>query len=190
MKPRTAFFMVVLATAFAAHAEPRGSYGPIDALKARIAAQYNQAQASCLRVEGHAREVCEEKSQGERDVQLSALQLQAQPSAENDRKLQLTKAEAAYETAMARCQAELGAARTVCRETAQAALNAAKAEAQMPNGAAAQALHAQNAARERGAQADRIAAAQLAAAREHCEMLPVQAQQACIGEARRRFSRS
>jgi hypothetical protein len=190
VKPRIACFVALLATAFAAHAEPRGSHGAIDALKARIAAQYNQAQASCLRVDGHAREVCEEKAQGERDVQLSALQLQAQPSAENDRKLQLTKAEAAYEAAMVRCQAELGAARRVCRETAQAALNAAKAEAQMPNGAAAQALHAENAARERGAQADRIAAAQLAVARERCEMLPVEAQQACMGEARRRFSRS
>jgi hypothetical protein len=183
-------FLLAASTAFIAHAEPRGSYNAIDALKARIAAQYTQARAGCLRVEGHAREVCEEKARGERDVQLSALQLQARPSAENDRKLQLTKAEAAYEAAMVRCQAELGAARTVCRETAQAALDAAKAEAQMPNGSAAQALHAQNSARERSAQPDRIAAAQLAAARERCEMLPVEAQQACIGDARRRFSPS
>jgi hypothetical protein len=190
VKHRFAFLLAVLVTTLAAHAEPRGSYGSIDALKARIAAQYNQARAGCLRVEGHAREVCEEKAQGERDVQLSALQLQAQPSAENDRKLQLTKAEAAYEAAMVRCQAELGAARAVCRETAQGALNAAKAEAQMPSGAEAQALHVQNAARERSLQADRIAAAQLAVARERCEMLPVEAQQACIGDARRRFSRS
>ena len=190
MKFPIAILVAGLATALGAHAEPQGSQGALDAQKARIAAQYNQAHAGCLRVEGHARELCEEKAQGERDVQLSALQLQARPTAENDRKLRLAKAEAAYEAAMVRCKAELGPARTVCREDANAALNAAKAEAQQPDARAAQALHAENAARERSAQPDRIAAAQFAAARERCEMLPIEAQPACMGEAKRRFGPS
>ena len=190
MKLPLAVLVTALATALTAHAEPKGTQGALDARKARIATQYNQAHTSCLRVEGHAREVCEEKAQGERDVQLSALQLQARPTAENDRKLRLAKAEAAYEAAMVRCKAELGPARTVCRESANAALEAAKAEARQPDPRAAQALHAENAARERNAQPDRIAAAQLAAARERCGMLPIEAQQACIGEAKRRFGPS
>lgn len=190
MKLPLAILVTALASAVGAHAEPMAPASPLDAQKARIAAQYNQAHVSCLRVEGHARELCEEKAQGERDVQLSALQLQARPTAENDRKLRLAKAEAAYEAAMVRCKAELGPARTVCREDATAALDAAKAEAQQPNARAAQALHAQNAARERSAQPDRIAAAQFAAARERCDMLPIEAQQACMGEAKRRFGPS
>jgi hypothetical protein len=190
VKRAIAVLVTALATAVAAQAEPRGSQGALDAQKARIAARYNQAQASCVRVEGHARERCKDKAQGERDVQLSALQLQARPTAENDHRLQLAKAEAAYEAAMVRCKAELGPARTVCREGATAALEAAKAEAQQADPRAAQALHAENAARERSAQPDRIAAAQLAAARERCEMLPIEAQQACMGEAKRRFGPS
>jgi hypothetical protein len=115
--------------------------------------------------------------------------MQARPNAVNEQKLRQAKAEAAFETAMVKCKAMLGAARQVCREDARAALEAALPGAGLPRDPVELALRLGEPAREPSTQADRIAAAQFNAARERCEMLPAEARQACLADARQRFGR-
>lgn len=173
----------------AAPAAPLLSKDEIKAHKVRIEEQYDQAQTRCKRVEGHARELCNEKARAERDIQSAELQMQAQPSPEHDQKVRLAKAEAAYSIALVNCKAILGAARRVCRDDAKAVYESAKAEAKLHQEVVAQSLNSEAKVRERTAQADRVAQAQFNAARERCEMLPGEARTACLNEARQRFGR-
>ena len=186
---RIACLAAALACSAAAAATPALSKDEIKANEVRIEEQYDQAQARCKRVEGHARELCNEQARGERDVQAAQLRMQAQPTAENDQKLRLAKAEAAYATALVNCKAMLGPARSVCRDDAKAVFESAKADAKLQKDVVAQSLNAENTVRERAAQAERIAQAQFTAARERCEMLPGEARSACLADARQRFAR-
>jgi hypothetical protein len=189
MSFRIACLAAALACSAAASAAPALSKDEIKANKVRIEEQYDQAQTRCKRVEGHARELCNEQARGERDVQAAELQMQAQPTPENDQKVRLARAEASYATALVRCKAMLGAARSVCRDDAKSVFESAQAEAKLQKEVVAQGLNSESQVRERTAQADRIAQAQFNAARERCEMLPGEARSACLNDARQRFGR-
>jgi hypothetical protein len=177
-------------TAFAQPAAPSLlSKDEMKAHKIRIEEQYDHAQARCRRVQGHARELCNEQARGERDVQAAELQLQASPTPENDRKVRLAKAEAAYSKALVQCKPLEGSGRDVCRQDAKDVYNAAKAEARLQGEVAAVSLRSENTVRERTTVADRAADAEFAAARTRCEMLPGEGRENCLADARRRFNR-
>ena len=186
---RIACLAAALACCAAASGAPLLSKDELKANKVRIEEQYDQAQTRCKRVEGHARELCNEQARGERDVQAAELQMQAEPTPANDQKLRLAKAEAAHSLAMVKCKAILGSGRSVCRDDARAVFESAKAEAKLQREVVAQALNSEHQVRERAAQAERIAQAQFTAARERCEMLPGEARTACLTDARQRFGR-
>src|ERR1700748_1034520 len=101
----------------------------VKAQKVRIEEQYDQAQARCRRVQGHARELCNEQARGERDVQQAELQFQAEPTGDNDQKLRIARANAGFALSMVRCKDLDGQARDVCRKDARSVVNQAKAEA-------------------------------------------------------------
>jgi hypothetical protein len=161
----------------------------VKAHKVRIEEGYDHAQTRCRRREGHARELCNEQARADRDIQLAELDLQADPTPENDRKLRLQKAEAAYSIGLVRCKSMDGPARDVCRKDARTVYTEAKAEASLQNEVAAPTLRADNLVRERTVVADKIAAAQYAAARERCEMLPGDGREACLADVRKRFGK-
>jgi hypothetical protein len=189
MTIRIACLAAALACMAAAHAAPVLTPEEVKAHKVRIEEQYDQAQTRCKRVEGHARELCNEQARSERDIQAAELRMQAEPTPENDQKVRLAKAEANYAVALVKCKAMVGAARSVCRDDAKAVFNGAKTEARLQHDVVAQTLRAENTVRERTAQADRIAAAQYNAARERCEMLPGEARMACLNDAKQRFGK-
>lgn len=159
----------------------------VKAHKVRIEEQYDQAQARCRRVEGHVRELCNERARGERDIQSAELRLQAQPSADNDEKLRLARAEATYSMALVQCKPLDGQARSVCRDDAKRVFEDARREAKLQKDVMQQVIASDNSVRERTAQADRLAEQQLAAARQRCEALPAEGRQPCLEDAKRRF---
>lgn len=161
----------------------------IKANKVRIEEQYDQSQARCKRLQGPARELCNEQARGERDVQSAELQMRIQPSAENDEKLRLAKAEALYSQALVKCKSFDGQARGVCRKDAKMSFEAARTEAKLQKEVMAQALRSEATVRERTAVADRIAESQYNAARERCEMLPGEGRANCLEDVKKRFGR-
>lgn len=177
------FACIALALACTSIAQAASTMDPaaFDAQKLRIDQLYRQAQGRCELLEGHARDVCDQRARGEHSVRLADLQMRAQPTPDNARRLRLARAEAAYASRIMNCTAMLGAARTVCRQDAEAAL----AEATGRPGTQPQ--RPGRTFDERSAQPERIAQAQLKAARERCEMQPQAAQPACMADAQRRF---
>jgi hypothetical protein len=161
----------------------------VKANKVRIEEQYDHAQQRCRRVEGHARALCNEQARGERDVQLAELDMQAQPTPENDQKLRLQKAESSYSLALIRCKDMDGQARDICRKDAKTVYSEAKAEARLQKEVAAHTLRSENTVRERSAMAEKISDAQYAAARQRCEMLPAEGRDNCLADARKRYGK-
>ena len=186
---RLACLAAAFACSAAAHAAPLLTKDEMKAHKVRIEEQYDNAQKRCRRVQGHARELCNEQARGERDVQSAELRMQAEPSPENDQKVRLAKAEAAYSMALIRCKPLDGSARSVCRDDAKMVFNDAKTEARLQREVAAQTLRAESTVRERTAVADRINESQFNAARERCEVLPPEGRENCLADAKRRFGK-
>lgn len=194
MHLRSALLAAALACAGAAHAAPSPFDPPMTqeemkAQKVRIEEQYDQSQARCRRVEGHARELCNERARADRDVQSAELQMRAQPTADNDEKVRLAKAEAAYSLALVHCKTFDGHARGVCRKEAKMNFESAKAEARLQKEVVAQELRSHGSVRERTQAADRMMEAQFNAARERCEALPAEGRLNCLNDAKTRFGR-
>jgi hypothetical protein len=191
---RLACAAAALACAAAVHAAPPLVNAALTkeeakAHKVRIEEQYDHAQARCGRVQGHARELCNEQARGERDVQVAELQLQAQPTPDNDQKLRLARAEAAYSMALVKCKSMDGQARNVCRKDAKMVFKDAQAEAKLQREVTEHSMRAENTVRERTVAAEKVADAQFNAARERCEMLPGEGRANCLADARKRFGK-
>lgn len=178
-----------LLAAAAVQAAPLLSKQEIKAHQVRIEEQYDNAQARCRRVQGHARELCNERARGERDIQSAELQMQNEPTPENDHKLRLARAEASYSLALVQCKPLDGTARSVCRSDAKRVYEDAQAEAKLQNEVAARSLRSENTVRERTAQAERVAEAQYNMARERCGMLPPEGRANCLQDAKQRFGK-
>ena len=191
---RIASLAVALAWAAAAHAAPPlanpvMSKEEVKANKVRIEEQYDQSQARCRRLQGPARELCNEQARGERDVQVAELQMRMQPTADNDEKVRLARAEAAYSKALVSCKEFDGQAKRVCRTDAAMTFETAKSEARLQKEVVAQTLRSETTVRERTAAADRATEAQFQQARERCEMLPAEGRLNCLEDAKKRFGK-
>jgi hypothetical protein len=155
----------------------------------RIEADYSAARAHCKALDGNARDVCRDQVRGERDVQQAELALQYKPTPDNDEKLRLAKAEAAYSVSLEKCRPLDGLAREVCRKDAKAVFADARAEAKLQKEVVAQQMKSDGLVRERTEREEKIAQAQFNAARERCEMLPGEGRENCLLDARRRFGK-
>lgn len=189
MKLRLACLAAALACAAAAQAAPVLTKEEVQARKVRIEEHYDQSQARCKRLEGHARRLCNEEARGERDIEVAQLEMEANPTAENDQRVRLAKAEARYATSLVKCKELDGEARSLCRDDAKLVLREAKADAKLQMEVAAQLLRSENTVRARTAEAERIAEAQFQAARTRCEALPPEGRANCIQDAKTRFGR-
>lgn len=191
MHHRIACIAAALCCAAAAQAaDPEGTMSK-EAYKAqqqRIEAEYDAVQARCKPLDRTARHVCSERARGARDVAAAELEMQYKPTADNDEKVRLARAEATYAVTLEQCKAMEGNAREVCRKDAKAVFAGARAEAKLQKDVVAQALRSENMVRERGESAEREAEAQVAAARERCEMLPDAGRENCLADVRRRFN--
>jgi hypothetical protein len=189
MNHRLAVLAVSLCCAVAAHAAGAMSKDLYKAQQLRIEAEYDAMQARCKPHKGVARDVCNEQARGNRDIQAADLEFRYKPTADNDEKLRVAKAEAAYAVSLQRCKEMDGNAKDVCRKDAKAVLAGAKAEAKLQKEVMAQQFRSNDVVRERTEIAERQTEAQFAAARERCEMLPGEGRENCLLDARKRFGK-
>lgn len=180
---------ILLLVAGAAQAAPLLSRQEMRAHQVRIEEQYDNAQARCRRVQGPSRQLCSERARGERDIQAAELRMQNEPTPENDHRLRLARAEAAYSLGLLRCKPLDGAARSVCRGDARRVFDDARAEARLQMDVVAQSLRSENTLRVRTAEAERLAETQFKAARDRCGALPPQGRENCLQDAKRRFGK-
>ncbi|HEY8358458.1 MAG TPA: hypothetical protein VIL30_13455 [Ramlibacter sp.] len=155
----------------------------------RIEAEYDATQARCKPLDRTARNVCNEKARGARDISAAELQMQFKPTPDNDEKVRMAKAEAVYAVSLEQCKSMEGNAREVCRKDAKAVFAGARAEAKLQKDVVAQGMRSERVVRDSNAIAERQADVQFAAARERCEMLPGEGKENCLADARRRFNR-
>jgi hypothetical protein len=188
MDYRIAIAAAVALLGTGAHATPlsREAY---KAQEVRIEAEYDAAQARCKPLKNNARDVCMEQVRGARDIQQAELALQYKPTADNDEKLRVAKAEAVYAVSLQKCKPLDGNAREVCRKDAKAVFAGAKADAKLQKDVVAQQMRSDGIVRERTEREDKIAEAQFNAARERCEMLPGDGRDLCLQDAKRRFGK-
>ena len=189
MNHRIVCLAVLCAAAFGAQAAGTISKDTYKAQQVRIEAEYDAAQARCKPMKGNARDVCNEQVRGGRDIQIAELELQYKPTADNDEKLRIARAEASYAVQLQRCKSMDGNAKEVCRKDAKAVFAGARAEAKLQKDVVAQTMRSESVVRERTEQQDRQAEAQFAAARERCEMLPGEGRENCLLDARKRFGK-
>jgi hypothetical protein len=175
-----------LATAQAAAPLGKETY---KAHKQRIEAEYDAAHARCKPLKDHGRDVCAEQARGNRKVALAELEMQFKPTARNDGKLRMARADAVYAVALEKCKTADGNAREICRKDAKAAHAAAKVDATMHAEAVESDKRADKATRDHVVVDDRQADAQFAAAKERCDMLSLEAREPCLADAKRRFGR-
>ena len=187
MKLRPIVFASVLVCA-AGHAAPLLGKEELKARLVRAEEQYDNAQARCKRVTGPARELCNDRARGERDIQVAQLQFQAEPTADNDQKVRLAKAEAVYTRSLIQCKEMDGDARALCRKDAKMVYEDARSDAQLQREVVAQQLRSEGTVRERTAAAERIAQAQFNAARQRCEALPPEGRVPCLEDAKTRLA--
>jgi hypothetical protein len=181
----------VLAAALAcvaAHAAPLLGKEELKAQLVRAKEQYDNSQARCKRVEGPARALCNDRARGERDIQVAQLQFQAEPTADNDQKVRLAKADAAYSRSLLQCKEMDGDARAICRQDAKTVFEDAKTDAGLQREVVAQQLRSEGTVRERGAEEERVAQAQFNAARQRCEALPPEGRLPCMEDAKKRLA--
>ena len=188
MDHRIAWIAALAFVGAAAHATPM-SREAYKAQEVRIEAEYDAAQARCKPLKGNARDVCKEQARGARDIQQAELALQYKPTADNDEKLRIAKAEAVYAVSLQKCKPLDGDAREICRKDAKAVFAGAKADAKLQKDVVAQQMRSEGIVRERTERDDKVAEAQFNAARDRCEMLPADGRDVCLQDARRRFGK-
>ncbi|WP_145891082.1 hypothetical protein [Caenimonas sedimenti] len=154
-----------------------------------IEAHYDAAQARCKPLKHNAKEVCLVKARGARDVAMAELEMQYRPTAKNDERLRVTRAEAAHALAREMCEPLDGNAKDVCRKDAKAVLAQAKAEAKLQTAAVEDSLRSTRVVEERTEAEDRQRAALFAAARERCDALAGEQRADCMINANKRFGK-
>lgn len=158
--------------------------------KERIEAEHDAQQVRCKPLKGNARDVCLEQVRGIREVAFAELEMQYKPTADNDEKLRMARADAALAVTLERCDAvESRHAREVCRKDAKAVHAAARVEAKLQREIVERQQKAGEGAGARAAAAQRQDDALFAAARERCDLLSGEAREPCLADVKRRFGR-
>ena len=163
-----------------------------DAHKAQaesIEAHYDAAQARCKPLKHNAKDVCLVQARGARDIAMAELEMQYKPTAKNDEKLRVTRAEAAHALAREKCDPLDGNARDVCRKDAKAVFAQARAEAKLQTASVEDSLRSVRMVEERTEAEDRQREALFAAARERCDALAGELRSDCLLNARKRFGK-
>ena len=115
--------------------------------------------------------------------------MQYKPTAKNDEKLRVTRAEAAHALAREKCDPLDGNARDVCRKDAKAVFAQARAEAKLQTASVEDSLRSVRMVEERTEAEDRQREALFAAARERCDALAGELRADCLLNARKRFGK-
>lgn len=132
---------VAVAFGFAGHAFAADNTGMTkDAYKEakdKIEAQYKSDKASCDGMKGNAKDVCKAEAKGKEKVAKAELEAQYKPTAHNEEKAKMAKADADYAVAKEKCEDQKGSAKSACKKDAKTAHDNAKSQAKADAKAAA-----------------------------------------------------
>jgi hypothetical protein len=176
---KTAVLMTTLLLAGASQAATMGK-DEYHAAKDRISAEYKQDKAACKQSSGNAKDICEEQAKGKEKVARAELEYSYSGKPADATKVEVAKADAAYEVAKERCDDMAGNPKSVCVSEAKAAHTKALADAKMAK--KVETAH-QDAATDK-------ADADFKVAREKCDALAGDAQSSCINAAKARYGKS
>jgi hypothetical protein len=102
-----------------------------EATKAKIAAHYQVDQRTCDGVKGQLHDVCEVEAKGRRDSLLADLEAEYKPSPDASFKAKNVTADANFEVARKKCDAQKGDAKDRCVKLAKGAHEAAVRQAKV-----------------------------------------------------------
>jgi hypothetical protein len=145
--------------------------------KDRIEADYKAAHSACEQQSGNDKDVCISDARGQRDVARAELEYNRTGKASDADKLAKTRAKTAYNTAKQKCDALKGNDKDVCMKEAKAAETRAMADAK---------THKETREARKEANED-IAEANYKVAKEKCDAMSGNAQDACLQEVKARF---
>jgi hypothetical protein len=123
-----ALFTAGLLALSAAHAQD-AAQAEYKAAKDRISAEYKADKAKCDALKDNAKDICMADAKGKRDVAEAEAQFKRSGKPEDENKVAVTKAEAAYAVAKETCDDRSGNEKDVCIKDAKAVESRAKADA-------------------------------------------------------------
>ena len=156
------------------------AHADYSAAKDRISAEYKADKAACDPLSGNAKDICVEKAKGKEKVARAELAYRDSGTAADAHKLEVAKADAAYDVAKERCDDKAGNAKDVCVTEAKAEHKKALADAKLGKKV--------DEARKDAVEDKRDADYKVAT--EKCDSLSGDAKSACISAAKARFHKS
>jgi hypothetical protein len=147
--------------------------------KNRISADYKADKAACDSQSGNAKDVCIEEAKGKEKVARAELEYSYSGSREDQNKVWVAKAEAAYAVAKEKCDDKAGNDKDVCVKEAKAIETKALADAKFDK----KVEKADKAANEATTDANYKVAI------EKCDALAGDAKSSCVANAKARFGK-
>ena len=170
--------------------------------KKNIEADYKLAKTGCDPLLANAKDICMAEAKGRENVALAQLSATYKPSQKTRYEARIAQAQSDYAVAKEKCDDKAGNEKDVCVKQAQAAHTAAKADARTQLKTA----DANQTANEKSAKAHEQANKQIAevrkdavvekrdagyaVAKEKCDALSGNPKEACVTEAKARYSKS
>ncbi len=162
------------------------------AAKKQIEAEYQAAKDQCKPLKDNAKDVCIKQASGQEKVAKAELEARRNPSAKNEEKARMAKADADYDIAKEKCDDLKGDAKDICVKDAKAAhvhaveaAKVAKAQAEPASNANAKAA---NVAEARKDAASENREADYKAAKARCDTMSGAAKDTCIADAKRMYA--
>ncbi|ABM93990.1 MAG: hypothetical protein AB7O64_07370 [Methylibium sp.] len=176
--------LLALCTAAAFAASPAFAAGmskaEYSAAKDRIGADYKLAKASCDRLSGNGKDVCEEEAEAKEKVAKAELEAAYTGKPGDRAKVAEVKADTAYEVAKERCDDLAGNAKDVCVQEAKAAHTKARADAKLVSATGKAQMEARDEKREANYKVEA----------EKCDALAGDAKSTCVADAKARYGKS
>ena len=191
MKPLSPMLIALLAAGLMSGPVLAQTKADHKAEKQNIEATYKSEKAACKTMSGNAKDVCEEEAKGKEKVAKADLTAREEPTARNQEKARVARADAAYEVAKEKCDDQSGNAKDVCKKDAKAehvkAVENAKVAKAMDTPARGGEQKAANVAEARKDAAAETREADYKAAAERCDTLSGATKDTCVADAKRKF---
>lgn len=169
------FMAGTLALSMVAHAKDKAAH---DSARAQAQQQYKAADQACKAKSGQAKDLCQEEAKAQRDIALAEAEARYEGTPQARAKADRERADANYRVAKERCDALSGNEKDVCQQ---------KAKAEHAKSTSVADAHVKTAeARDDVARTRREADYKVA--REKCDALSGSAKDACLADAKVRFS--
>ena len=187
MKTRLLMLTVAMSCAFAGNAIAL-TQKEYKVQKDQISADYKINHDKCNTLKANAKDICVSEAKGAEKVAKAELEAQYKPSARNDERVSLAKADAAYDTAKEKCDDLAGNAKDVCVKDAKAAHVKAKADAKVTKAAVdTSKKKAETMSEVKKDASAETREAEYKAAKERCDSLAGAVKDTCLNDAKVKY---